>query len=434
MITSGKVKAGAACLNRVRHSDTSCTAGAMRFRNVLALIGTLTVTTILPSHLYSQATTQAQPPASVDQRLRQQQDELDKLRKERSDLETRMNQLQKSARTLTDEVKNLEAQRTTTRRLLDALDKQLNTITEEVVSAGAGLARAEKELDEKRMALRRRTVEIYKRGTLYDVEVMLSAHSFASLVARYKYLHELTLHDRHLVQQVEGLRDDIVDKRMLLVRLQTDLARNLQEKEQEARRLATLESRSQKNLASVQRSTTQARARLQQLTRDESRIANAIATLETARRRAEMSPNSKPAAPSSIRTSDLGNLDWPVNGTILYSFGRVVNPNNTTTRWNGIGIGAAVGTPVHAIASGEIVLAETVGTYGSTVIVQHGGGDYSVYGSLQSISVRQGQQVQKGQTLGTVGETDPELPAHLHFEIRPKGRAVDPLEWLRSRR
>ncbi len=434
MITSRKVRVGAACLSRMRHSDTSCTADAMRFRHVLAVVGTLIVTTILPSQLYSQATTQAQPPASVDQRLRQQQDELDKLRKERSDLETRMNQLQKSARTLTDEVKNLEAQRTTTRRLLDALDKQLNTITEEVVSAGAGLARAEKELDEKRMALRRRTVEIYKRGTLYDVEVMLSAHSFASLVARYKYLHELTLHDRHLVQQVEGLRDDIVDKRMLLVRLQTDLARNLQEKEQEARRLATLESRSQKNLASVQRSTTQARARLQQLTRDESRIANAIATLETARRRAEMSPNSKPAAPSSIRTSDLGNLDWPVNGTILYSFGRVVNPNNTTTRWNGIGIGAAVGTPVHAIASGEIVLAETVGTYGSTVIVQHGGGDYSVYGSLQRINVRQGQQVQKGQTLGTVGETDPELPAHLHFEIRPKGRAVDPLEWLRSRR
>ncbi|MFN9087572.1 MAG: murein hydrolase activator EnvC family protein, partial [Gemmatimonadaceae bacterium] len=159
-----------------------------------------------------------------------------------------------------------------------------------------------------------------------------------------------------------------------------------------------------------------------------------IAVLETARRRAEMAPNARPAPASSIRTSDLGKLDWPVDGTILYRFGRVVNPNNTTTRWNGVGIATNTGTLVRSIAPGEVVLADNVGTYGPTVIVQHGGGDYSVYGSLARIDVRQGQQVAKGQTVGTVGATDPELPPHLHFEIRPKGRAVDPLEWLRQQR
>lgn len=374
-----------------------------------------------------------QPP-NTDQRLRQQQSELDKLRKERSDLEARMNQLQRSARTLAEEVQNLEAQRQTTRRLVSALDRQLTTINEEVTKAGSGLVSAEKELADKRSALERRMVEIYKRGSLYDVEAMLSAHSFASLVARYKYLHELALRDRSLVRRMEGLRDKIIDQRMLLVRLQQEVARNRQEKDREARRLAGLETRSQRNLATVQRSTEQARARLQQLARDESRIAGAIAALETARRRAEMTPNARPAAPSSIRTSDLGKLDWPVDGTILYRFGRVVNPNNTTTRWNGIGIGAAAGAAVKSISAGEVVLADNVGTYGPTVIVQHGGGDYSVYGSLQRIDVRKGQQLRKGQVIGTVGDTDPELPPHLHFEIRPKGRAVDPLEWLRGQR
>ncbi|HEY0929300.1 MAG TPA: peptidoglycan DD-metalloendopeptidase family protein [Gemmatimonas sp.] len=376
----------------------------------------------------------AQPPQSADQRLRQQQQELDKLRRERGDLEARMNQLQRSARTLTEEVNNLEAQRQTTRRLVDALDRQLATINDEVTKAGSGLVKAEKELGDKRSALQRRMVEIYKRGSLYDVEAMLSAHSFASLVARYKYLHELALRDRTLVRRVEGLRDQIINQRMLLVRLQDDVERNRQEKSREARRLADLETRRQRNLNQVQQSAAQTRARLQQLTRDESRIAGAIAALETARRRAEMAPNARPAAPSSIRTSDLGKLDWPVDGTILYRFGRVVNPNNTTTRWNGIGIGANTGTTVKSISSGEVVLADNVGTYGPTVIVQHGGGDYSVYGSLQRIDVRRGQQVTKGQILGTVGDTDPELPPHLHFEIRPKGRAVDPLEWLRGQR
>ena len=69
-----------------------------------------------------------------------------------------------------------------------------------------------------------------------------------------------------------------------------------------------------------------------------------------------------------------------------------------------------------------------------SVIVQHGGGDYSVYGSLARIDVRVGQQVVKGAVVGTVGATDPDLPPHLHFEVRPKGRAVDPLEWLRAQR
>lgn len=378
-------------------------------------------------HAQSQAPTPAQ-------RLRQQQDELDRLRRERSDLEARMLTLQRSARSLADEVNNLEAQRQTTQRLVAALDRQLETINGEVLETEAGLTKAERELEGKRGALQRRMVEIYKRGRLYDVEAMLSAQSFAGLVARYKYLHELALHDRSLVRRVEGLRDQIITQRMLLVRLQEEVGRNRQEKDREARRLADLEARSQKNLTAVQLSAQRTRERLQQLTRDESRIAGAIATLETARRRAEMAPNARPAAPSTIRTADLGKLDWPVEGTIVYRFGRVVNPNNTTTRWNGIGIGASVGTPVKSISAGEVVLADNVGTYGPTVIIQHGGGDYSVYGSLQAIGVRRGQQITKGQVVGTVGAADPELPPHLHFEIRPKGRAIDPLEYLRARR
>lgn len=377
---------------------------------------------------------QAAGASTPAQRLRQQQDELDKLRRERTDLEARMLQLQRNARSLVEEVNNLEQQRATTARLVQALDRQLTTITREVAEAGSGLAKAEQEIVKKQTALQRRMVEIYKRGQLYDAEAMLSAQSFAALVARYKYLHDLTLHDRSLVQRVELLRNNIVTQRELLVRLQDDVARNRSEKDREANRLRQLESQRQRNLTIVQRNATQTRARLTQLSRDEARVAGVIAGLETARRRAEMSPNARPAAPSTIKTTDLGRLDWPVDGIILYSFGRVVNPNNATTRWNGLGIGAALGTAVKSIAAGEVVLAEQVGTYGPTVIVQHGGGDYSVYGSLGRIDVRKGQDVVKGQALGTIGASDPDLPPHLHLEIRPKGRAVDPLEWLRAQR
>jgi septal ring factor EnvC (AmiA/AmiB activator) len=209
---------------------------------------------------------------------------------------------------------------------------------------------------------------------------------------------------------------------------------NREQKSEEERRLRELEGQRARSLARVQQTQRTTQARLQQVQRDEKRLADLLAAFEAERRRTAAARPNVPAAPSTLRTSDLGRLDWPVEGTILYRFGRVVNPNNTTTRWNGVGIGAAAGTVVRAVAGGSVVLAESFGTYGQTVIVSHGDGDFSVYGSLARLDVRKGQTIQKGQIVGTVGRTDPDLDAHLHFEIRPKGRAVDPLEWLRGRR
>lgn len=389
---------------------------------------TLALVLLAAPALAQQTTTEA--------RLRAQREELERVRRERDGLERRMSELQGRAHDLSDEVAIIHRQADATARVVRSLDTQLATITTEVDGTTANLARTEQELAAKRAALRRRVVAIYKRGPLYSVEAMLSAESFGQLVARYKYLHELARRDRSLVDRVGALYDETVAQRQLLVRLQEEFERNRQQKAEEERRLRTLEQQRGRSLVQVKRSTQDIEKRLARIRRDETRLANVITSLEEARRRSEARASASGAAPttSTLRTSDFGKLDWPVQGTILYRFGRAVNPNNTTIRWNGVGIGAPSGAAVHAVAAGEVMLAEPIGTYGLTVIVQHGGGDYSVYGSLESASVAKGQKVAKGQTIGTIGVSDPELPAHLHFEIRPKGRAMDPLTWLRNAR
>lgn len=423
------------CARQVRNSPASlrtpraARSGLTALRRMMAVALLLALSVVTPLLAQTTAAT-----AAAEARLRQQQQELEKMRKERADLEARMNELQRSARTLSEEVSNLDRQADATSRLVRALDTQLASITLDVDSATGGVIHAEDELAAKRAVLQRRIIDIYKRGRLHDAEALLSAQSFGTLVARYKYLHELARRDRALVDRVEILRNQVSAQRQLLVHLHDEVERNRQEKAREEVRLRALEGQRQRNLTVVQRTAEQTRDRISQLARDEARVASVIAGLETNRRRAELAPNAAPAAPSTIKTSDLGKLDWPVEGNILYRFGRVVNPNNTTTRWNGLGIGAAQGSAVKSIANGEVVLADPIGTYGPTIIIQHGGGDYSVYGSLARIDVRTGQQVTKGQNIGTVGATDPELPPHLHFEIRPRGRAVDPLEWLRARK
>jgi len=344
-----------------------------------------------------------------------------------------MADLRSSVHDLSEEIDNLDRQAAATARVVRALDQQLVSITIEVRHATGQLVQAQDELAIKRSMLRHRLVDIYKRGPLYSTEALLTADSFGALVARYKYLHLLALRDRALVTRVEQLRNQVAHQRGVLVGLQNDVQDNRTQKAIEEERLRSLSEERQHSLAQAQHTQQVTQARLAQIALAESRLSSVINAIEEARRRAAARPNAPAAAASTLSTRELGQLDWPVEGTILYRFGRVVNPNNTTTRWNGIGIGAAVGSSVRAVAGGSVVVAEPIGTYGLTVIVQHGGGDYSVYGSLSRMDVKKGAHVERGDVIGAVGRTDPDLPAHLHFEIRrEQGRAVDPLEWLRG--
>ena len=371
---------------------------------------------------------------SAEARIRAQREELDRIRRERAELESRMSNLQGNVHELREEVANLDRQREATERVIQTLDRQLAAITKEVDETTARTQSAERELNDRRSKLERRLVEIYKRGPLYSAEALLTARSFGELLARYKYLHELATHDRALVTRVQTLRDQVVRQRADLVRLRSAVEENRMDKQLEEDRLARLRGERTTNLQQAQMSAQQILDRLAALRSSESRLTNVIASIETERRRTAATRPNAPRETSTLRTSDLGRLDWPVDGAVLYRFGRVVNPNNTTTRWNGIGIAAPSGTAVRSVAPGNVVSVGQLGTYGLTVIVQHGAGDYSVYASLAGASVRTGASIRKGDVIGTVGISDPDLRPHLHFEIRPQGRAVDPESWLRGTR
>ncbi len=366
----------------------------------------------------------------AEQRLRDERARLDQLRNERQELERRRTALQGTVHDLSEELENVNRQVEMTARVVQTLDSQLAAINADVTVTTADLVRAQDELEVKKVVLQHRLVDIYKRGGLYSSEVLLSANSFADLVARYKYLHLAALRDQALVKRVDDLRKQIDHQRENLVHFQDEIEINLAEKGEEERRLRSLQEEQANSLASAKQKTRETEKRLASLSEDEQKLTDMIGTLETARAKAERDSRAPKAAPT-LKKGGTGTFDWPVKGNLLYSFGRVVNPNNTTVRWNGIGIAAPEGTEVRAVASGKVVVAEALSTYGLTVIVQHAGGDYSVYGSLSRLNVKKGDIVNRAQVIGYAGVSDPELPAHLHFELRPAGHAVDPLDYLK---
>jgi septal ring factor EnvC (AmiA/AmiB activator) len=372
-------------------------------------------------------------------RIRAQRDSLERIRRERAELQNRMNDLKGRAHTLTDEVNNLVRQAEATGRAVKSLDTQVAAVTDEVEGTTAKLVRAQDELAVKRATLQRRLTDIYRRGPLFSLEVMLSAESFGSLVARYKYLHEVARRDRAMVQRVKQLNEQIDRQRRGLVRLQRDMLATREERAQEQQQYKELEEARLASLRRVERDATAAERRLAAIARDEAKLNSLIETMEAERRRAAASApatgarsGGRPAA--GLRST--GTLDWPVEGSLLYPFGRAPGPDQTLTSWQGIGIEAPAGTPVRAIAAGVVKLVDTqLATFGATVVVLHPSGEYSIYSSLGSIAVSQGAIVDRGTQIGTVGSNDPRLPPHLHFEIRSGSRpiAVDPIPFLRAR-
>lgn len=93
-------------------------------------------------------------------------------------------------------------------------------------------------------------------------------------------------------------------------------------------------------------------------------------------------------------------------------------------------IAVAQGTTVRAVHGGTVSYAEPFTGFGTLVILDHGGNDYSLYGYLAEATVQRGQTVESGADIGRVGLT-PAGPAGLYFEMRIDGRSVDPLQWLK---
>jgi murein hydrolase activator len=361
---------------------------------------------------------------------------LDEIRAERDRLERQRERLQGQVHDVNDELNNLERQRESTQRIVSEIERQIGGLASQLDRSSAELILAQDNLAERRAVLQRRLVDIYKRGPLHTFQVLLTAESFGDLVSRYKYLYLTSEQDRSLVEDVEKLRNRVVQQRNNILNVRGELARRREEREAEFSRYSELATERARRLQSLRRSARSTERRLSQLQKDESRLNRLLAALERARRDelARGALRGAAAGPGTITTADLGKLDWPVEGAIVYRFGRDTLPSGGIIRWNGVGIAAKVGTPVKAVEAGKVRLVGQFGTYGLTIVLEHGNGYYSVYSHLESAEVKLGTSVEKGRAIGTVGGLNSDYGPHLHFEIRGENQiALDPTTWLRRR-
>lgn len=123
----------------------------------------------------------------------------------------------------------------------------------------------------------------------------------------------------------------------------------------------------------------------------------------------------------------------PVSATITSGFGWRAHPvirdkdgNKAQRHHNGYDLGAKEGTPIFAAGDGIVEFAGWNKGYGYLTRIEHGGGLSTRYGHQSKLLVSKGQRVKAGQKIGLVGSTGMSTGAHLHFEVRLKGKPVNP--------
>ena len=373
----------------------------------------------------------------IRREILESQRRLEEVREERSRLQRELTNIDGRVRNAATELANVERQVSASRSAVAEVSFQVDAVGSEIEGTSRSLLHTRERLQTSKAILHRRIRDIYKRGELHSVRVMLGAGSFPDLLTRYRYLRLIASYDRTLVRTVEELETDLVQQNDDLQVSMVSLGRLRQSRLSEVAALRSVEGRHRRTLAGYRTQEEAAGNRLDQLALDEIRMSALLTDLEARRLGIERAA-ARQGAPSTILTAEVGTMNWPVEGELIYRFGREERPNGTVLRWNGIGIRAATGTPIKAVEAGTVAFAGPFEGYGLTVMLSHGGGFYTLYLYLEEIGVAQGRRVAVGQIVGTVGGADTPEGPHMEFQVRAPvnggdPRAQDPLAWLQAR-
>jgi septal ring factor EnvC (AmiA/AmiB activator) len=370
--------------------------------------------------------------ADLNREIQQSQRRLEQIREERARLEREIGDVRNRVRNAAQELANVERRLSASRSVLAEVEFQSETTAEQIRITTRDLLVSRENLAASQAVLSRRLRDIYKMGPAHTVQVLLGARSFTDLINRYRYLQRIAAFDRALVDRVQGLEVQLVQRNEELQDRMALLGTLRQDRLSEVVELRSVEVEHQTALQQYRAREQTATTRIEELEADEARMTTLVEELEA--RRLEL--EARRAGGAAISPEDAGSLEWPVDGRLIYRFGPNRRADGTVIRWNGIGISAPTGTPVRAVREGTVAYAGPFEGYGPTVILGHGDGFYTLYMYLEEIGVVEGREVQAGQVVGTVGGGDTPEGPHLEFQIRIPADggtpAQDPLQWLRA--
>ena len=372
-----------------------------------------------------------------EKELKAQSSAIESLRNEIEATKKRIQSEDRKEKSTARKVSNLSEEISLLQRLLNEIDKEERLLVADITRTEDQILKSEVELDTLRARYARRLKKIYKKGQLTNLEKIFSSTSWRQAIYRSKYLKIISEIDQKTYDTIKSLLVEIGKQKLNLEaalrkkrRLKRDRSQTLtlvQNKKRKEQRALIKIRQSQKDLKTF---LTEKQAGVKQLEVIIKKIRDDINRFEREARIRQQ----QQALQSKEFPKLKGQLEWPAQGRVITKFGRQWNPKlKTTTENPGIDIKGKPGSEIRSVLGGIVTTITFIRGFGTTIIIDHGNGFYTVYGHVTKVETYEDSQVRGGEVIAYMGDSSSINGSQLHFEIWGQGKKLDPEKWLKKK-
>lgn len=369
-----------------------------------------------------------------NEELRYQNEAINAMKKEMDDLRTKIRKTNTKEVTTAKRITNLDEEIALVSKLIQSLKNEEQKTKNRVQILEKEIKSKEEELELLKLRYEQRVVNTYMRGRLSNLEKVLSSTSWRQAVYRTQYLKVISEIEQEMTKQIESLLIQISKQKL---ELESVLRNNL-----------ALKREKRKQMSSLRKMRIKRKKELTRIRQDKNALANYIQeksagikqlegiikkVLEDKARfeREERIRQQQEALQTKSFNTLRGQLPWPASGRVISKFGKQWNAKLKTTTDNpGIDIKGKPGSAIRSVLNGVVTTITYIRGYGTTVIIDHGGGFYTVYSHVTNIQTHVDSEVRSGDVIAYMGDSGSINGSKLHFEIWGKGQKLNPEKWL----
>ena len=395
-------------------------------RRITALVLILVLAAGISIQASSASTEKVTEDAASTKSLQEAQDEKAQLEKALKEAQSTIEDLKDSKGDIESKVTELNQQLIDISARITDLENQLTAKSEDIQETKDELAGAKEREAQQYADMKVRIQFMYENGQTSYLEALLSSRNISEFLNSADYIAQIQSYDRQKLTEYQDTVESIVNLEAQLEQEYTDLEALKSTVESNKATVAAMMRQKESELADISGDIEDAQSDADYYAAEIQAQEELIAAIK----RAEAE---KAAAGVEEHPYTGGAFRWPCPSStrVTSDYGTRVSPmSGASSNHKGIDIGASAGADIIAAADGTVTAASYSSAAGNYVMVDHGGGLYTVYMHASSLLVSPGQTVSAGDVIAKVGSTGISTGSHLHFGVSLNGSYVSPWSYL----
>ena len=369
-----------------------------------------------------------------DEELKYQNDAINALKTEINQLRLKIKTAESRERSASTRISSLDEEISLTAKLIRSLKSEEEKTRKRILQLKSDILKNENELESLRARYKKRVVNSYRKGRLTDLEKVFSSTTWRQAIYRTQYLKIISDIEKKLTNQIERLLIQISQQKLELEAVLRNNLKLVRDKQQQISSYRDMRIDREKELNRIRNDKKALSNYIEEkeagIVQLESIIKKVLEDKARFERELRIRKQQEALKTKSFKALK-GQLPWPAEGRIIAKFGRQWNSKlKTTTENPGIDIKGQPGSPIRTVLGGVVTTITYIRGYGTTIIVDHGGGFYTVYSHVTNIQTVVDGQVRNGDIIAYMGDSGSINGSKLHFEIWGKGQKLDPEKWL----